>query len=277
MWRPTNHKPEAIARFKARRAEAGIGGIVVHALYLVNLATTNDEIYDKSVTDAAYDGRCGVGDRSRRGHLPRRLASRRRLRGRARAHLLGAGADSRALRRRHLALPRELGRGPAGRSGGRSRSSRRSSPGSATIRASACASTRAISTRRATTSPSRRRSMRSSRSSTREIGLDRLRALHINDSAMPLGSNRDRHANIGEGLMGEGLGAFLAQPGVPAPERLPRGGGRRRPRPRRRRPASGARPAPARAREAAAACAGEKGVRHPWCLTPLLTLRSTAV
>ena len=28
MWRPTNHKPEAIARFKARRAEAGIGGIV---------------------------------------------------------------------------------------------------------------------------------------------------------------------------------------------------------------------------------------------------------
>ena len=49
MWRPTNHKPEAIARFKERRAEAGIGGIVVHALYLCNLATTNDEIYDKSV------------------------------------------------------------------------------------------------------------------------------------------------------------------------------------------------------------------------------------
>ena len=29
---------------------------------------------------------------------------------------------------------------------------------------------------------------------------------------MPLGSNRDRHANIGEGLMGEGLGVFLAHP-----------------------------------------------------------------
>jgi deoxyribonuclease-4 len=44
------------------------------------------------------------------------------------------------------------------------------------------------------------------------IGLDRIRALHINDSAAPLGSNLDRHANILEGLIGEGLGAFLAHP-----------------------------------------------------------------
>ena len=44
------------------------------------------------------------------------------------------------------------------------------------------------------------------------FGLDRLRALHVNDSATELGSNRDRHANIGEGLMGENLGAFIAHP-----------------------------------------------------------------
>ena len=51
------------------------------------------------------------------------------------------------------------------------------------------------------------------------IGLDRLRALHVNDSAAPLGSNRDRHANIGEGLLGEQLGVFLGNPrlqGLPA-------------------------------------------------------------
>ncbi len=42
------------------------------------------------------------------------------------------------------------------------------------------------------------------------IGLDRLRAIHVNDAAAPLGSNRDRHANVGEGLMGEQLGVFLA-------------------------------------------------------------------
>jgi deoxyribonuclease IV len=51
------------------------------------------------------------------------------------------------------------------------------------------------------------------------IGLDRLRALHVNDAATPLGSNRDRHANIGEGLLGEKLGVFLGNPrlqGLPA-------------------------------------------------------------
>jgi deoxyribonuclease-4 len=44
------------------------------------------------------------------------------------------------------------------------------------------------------------------------MGIDRVRALHINDSATPLGSNRDRHANVLEGELGEGMGAFLAHP-----------------------------------------------------------------
>ena len=44
------------------------------------------------------------------------------------------------------------------------------------------------------------------------IGLARLQALHINDSAVELGSNRDRHANVGEGLIGERLAAFLGRP-----------------------------------------------------------------
>ena len=51
------------------------------------------------------------------------------------------------------------------------------------------------------------------------IGLDRLKALHINDSQAPLGSNRDRHANVGEGLIGERLSVFLGRPrlqGLPA-------------------------------------------------------------
>jgi deoxyribonuclease-4 len=51
------------------------------------------------------------------------------------------------------------------------------------------------------------------------VGLDRLRALHVNDAAAPLGSNRDRHANIGEGVLGERLGIFLANDrlqGLPA-------------------------------------------------------------
>lgn len=37
----------------------------------------------------------------------------------------------------------------------------------------------------------------------REVGLDRLVALHANDSKVPLGSNKDRHENIGQGFIGK--------------------------------------------------------------------------
>ena len=45
------------------------------------------------------------------------------------------------------------------------------------------------------------------------VGLDRLGSLHVNDSATELGSNRDRHANLGDGEIGaEGIAAFLSEP-----------------------------------------------------------------
>ena len=49
MWRPTNHTPEAIVRFRERREEAGIESVVCHALYLVNLASPDPVIHGKSV------------------------------------------------------------------------------------------------------------------------------------------------------------------------------------------------------------------------------------
>lgn len=53
-----------------------------------------------------------------------------------------------------------------------------------------------------------------------KVGLERLRCLHVNDAAAPLGSCRDRHANLGKGEMGkQGLAAFLSEPrfeGLPA-------------------------------------------------------------
>jgi apurinic endonuclease APN1 len=36
----------------------------------------------------------------------------------------------------------------------------------------------------------------------RTVGLARLRAVHLNDSMLGLGSRRDRHANLGEGVLG---------------------------------------------------------------------------
>jgi deoxyribonuclease IV len=47
----------------------------------------------------------------------------------------------------------------------------------------------------------------------RVVGLDRLGSLHVNDSMTELGSNRDRHANLGDGELGRvGCAAFLSEP-----------------------------------------------------------------
>lgn len=45
------------------------------------------------------------------------------------------------------------------------------------------------------------------------IGLDRLKAIHFNDSMMPFGNNKDRHAGIGEGEIGfDALIGFMTHP-----------------------------------------------------------------
>ena len=47
----------------------------------------------------------------------------------------------------------------------------------------------------------------------RVVGLDRLHALHLNDSLTPLGSNRDRHALLGKGELGDrGCATFVSEP-----------------------------------------------------------------
>ncbi len=49
------------------------------------------------------------------------------------------------------------------------------------------------------------------------VGLDRLQGLHLNDSKVELGANRDRHENIGEGTIGtDALGALLSHPALVA-------------------------------------------------------------
>lgn len=53
----------------------------------------------------------------------------------------------------------------------------------------------------------------------RLIGADRLRCVHVNDSRDPFASGRDRHANLGQGTMGPtGLAAALSEPRF---ERIP--------------------------------------------------------
>lgn len=47
------------------------------------------------------------------------------------------------------------------------------------------------------------------------IGLDRLKAIHLNDSMNPIGAHKDRHARLGEGHIGfDALMNFIKQPAV---------------------------------------------------------------
>ncbi|MZP31437.1 deoxyribonuclease IV [Heliobacterium undosum] len=49
----------------------------------------------------------------------------------------------------------------------------------------------------------------------RIVGLERLKAMHINDSQQPLGSHKDRHALLGQGLIGsDALAALVNHPAL---------------------------------------------------------------
>ena len=73
-WRPTNHDPATFERFRERRAEVGLHGVLCHALYLCNLAAPNDEVYEKSVAALRNTMEVAERDRRRCRRLPRRLA-----------------------------------------------------------------------------------------------------------------------------------------------------------------------------------------------------------
>jgi deoxyribonuclease-4 len=209
-WRFPKHDPATLEQFRERRAESDLGGVLVHALYLVNLATPDRAMYRKSIDTmrSTMDAACAIEADGVVFHIG--------------SHL-GAGFEK-GLKRIVPALEQVLDRcseatwllmensagtgGTIGRSidelavifdavGGRERLG---------VCLDSChlfASGVDVTDRKALDALLKELDDR--------IGLDRLRALHANDSKAPLGSNRDRHENIGEGLMGEGLGAFLSQ------------------------------------------------------------------
>jgi deoxyribonuclease-4 len=217
-WRPTNHPAENIERFKQARAEAGIGAVVCHAVYLINLATTDQTVWKKS--RAALVQTVEVACAIEADGVVLHVGSH-----------LGAGLDA-GLDQAAPALEEALDacagdtwlllENSAGAGGTIGRS----------------VDELAVLVDRLDHHPRLGLCLDSCHlwvsgvdvtdpvvfAATLEeiderIGLDRLRCLHVNDAAAELGSNRDRHANVLEGQMSEGLGVFLADPrvqGLPA-------------------------------------------------------------
>jgi deoxyribonuclease-4 len=212
-WRFPEHDPNDLAAFRERRLELAIGAVLVHAVYLVNLAGSNDELHEKSLTTmtSTMDAACAIGADGVVFHVG--------------SHL-GAGLEA-GLERAVPALEQVLAHcsdttwllieNSAGAGGTIGRSldelvalvdacGRHERLGVCLDSCHLWVSGDDVTDRGALDGLLSELDSR--------VGLERLRALHVNDAAAPLGSNRDRHANILEGEIGEGLGVFLAHPAV---------------------------------------------------------------
>jgi deoxyribonuclease-4 len=211
MWRPTNHKPEAIARFRERREEAGIGGVVCHALYLCNIATPDDTVYEKSIAtmQATMDTANAIGADGVIFHVGSHLRSGIDA-GLARASAAMGRIMEHADGDTWLLMENSAGTGDTvGRSLDELEVLFERLDGHP--RLGVCLdSCHLFASGYDVGDPDVMEAVVDDLDA--RIGLDRVRALHVNDSATPLGSNRDRHANLLEGEIGERLGAFLAQP-----------------------------------------------------------------
>lgn len=217
-WRFPNHDPEVLGSFEERARGAGMEAWIVHAIYLCNLASPDDEIYAKSVSTlrSTVDAACAIGAEGVVFHVGSHLGSG-----------FEAGLE-RAAPAIELVLERcsdttwLLIENSAGTGGTMGRS----------LEELAALIERLDAHPRLGVCLDSCHLWASGFDVTdagvldgvlddfdRLIGLDRLRALHVNDSATPLGSNRDRHANLQEGLIGDELSVFLGNPrlqGLPA-------------------------------------------------------------
>jgi deoxyribonuclease-4 len=227
-WRFPEHERADLERFRARREELGIRGALIHALYLVNLASPDDEIYVKSVETMrkTVDTGCAIGADAVIFHVGSHLGAGFEA-GLDRAVPAIAAVLERCSDTTWLLLENSAG---AGATIGRSIDEL------ATIidrldshpRLGICLDSCHLFVSGVDVTD-RSQLDRVLAEVDDAIGLDRLRAVHVNDAAAPLGSNRDRHANILEGLMGEKLGVFCSHPafrGLPSALEVPGKNGR---------------------------------------------------
>jgi deoxyribonuclease-4 len=208
MWKPTAHAPEELERFRTRRAEAGVHHVACHALYLVNLASRDAEIREKSFsalcatmeTAQAIDADAVVFHVG--SHLGYGFDEAVEVVTSTLRELLELTTD-----RLWLCLENTAGAGATiGRSAEELAVLFDTLDGHRRLGlcldschwwASGVDVTDAAALADALDELDSR------------IGLDRLRLLHVNDAKTELGSNRDRHEVVANGVLGDGLATFL--------------------------------------------------------------------
>ncbi len=211
MWRPTAYTEQDFAAFREARQQTKIKSVLIHAVYLLNCASEDKEIREKSLASLTQSLRVceGIGAAGVVLHP-----------GSAKT-----GNVSAAIKRAGRVIKQALGRvdgcelhlentagagGTLGRSFGELAELLDASGGG--TRLAVCldschllASGYDIRTAEGLAD--------TLDDFDRAVGLDRLHSLHMNDSMVPLGANRDRHALIGQGELGDrGCAVFLSEP-----------------------------------------------------------------
>lgn len=222
MWRLVEHPPENVAKFRELR-ERHLKGAVAHASYLINVASDDPGLWEKSAATLAHTMRVAAAlgldavifhPGSHKGAASGIAGCCDRI-ARACLRALDAGAEAARAAGDDGDGPWLLLENSAGQGGTVGRD-----VGELFTLVQACDSHPRLGvcldschwwvsgvdvTDRSVLD-------RQLRELDDAIGPERLRALHVNDAKTELGSNRDRHDNPGAGTIGEGLGTFLAHP-----------------------------------------------------------------
>ena len=210
-WKPTVYTDEQVADFRDAMASSRVDALLIHAVYLLNAATTDKEMRDKTRASLIASLRAGdaLGAHAVVLHPGSALAGKVgpaiRRAGKVIAQALGESE--------HCALHLENTAGTGGTLG-------RSFEELAELIDVAGGSERLGLCLDSCHLFASGYDVRTEEELTRVIdecdqlvGVDRLGSLHLNDSQTPLGSNRDRHADVGEGEIGRrGCGVFLSEP-----------------------------------------------------------------
>ncbi len=211
MWRPTNYGEDDFERFREARDASSIKGVLIHAVYLLNCASEDPDIRDKSLASLTHSLRVGdaIGasgvvlhpGSAKSGDVSEAIARAGTLIAEALAE-----SDSCPL---HLEDTAGAG-GTLGRSFEELAALIDAAGGN--VRLGMC-----LDSCHLLASGYEVRTFegldQTLADCDRAVGLGRLHSIHLNDSMTPLGSNRDRHAAPGAGEFGEeGLSVFLSEP-----------------------------------------------------------------
>jgi deoxyribonuclease-4 len=210
-WKPTIYSDEAVEEFRTAMAGSDVDALVIHAVYLLNAGSEDPEIREKTLTSLIASLQAGDA----LGAVSVVLHPGSALKGEVAPAIARAGEvfKEALAESEHCALHLENTAG-TGATLGRSFEELAAliEAGGGGKRLGICldschlfASGYDIRTEAGLTS------VLDECDAT--VGLDRLGSLHLNDSVNGLGTNRDRHADIGKGEIGEdGCAVFLSEP-----------------------------------------------------------------